>query len=49
MNDSTKLVNAYPIVCLYTIAIIALGFIIGAKTNKADSHKEYSAPDLSEW
>ena len=49
MNESTKFVKTYAIVCLYTIAIIALGFIIGAKAFKADSHKEYSAPDLSEW
>ena len=51
MNESTKLVKAYAIVCLYTIAIVALGFIIGAKTTKLDSPKEYSAPDqhLSEW
>ena len=49
MNESTKFVKTYAIVCLYTIAIIALGFIIGAKAFKADSPKEYSAPNLSEW
>ena len=51
MNESTKLVKAYAIVCLYTIAIFAIGFILGAKATKLDSHKEYSAPDqhLSEW
>ena len=49
MNESTKLVKAYAIVWLYTIAIFALGFILGAKATKLDSHKEYSAPDLSKW
>lgn len=51
MNESTKLVKAYAIVCLYTIAIIALGFIIGAKTNKADSAPAQTsvATTLSEW
>ena len=49
MNESTKFVKTYAIVCLYTISIIALGFIIGAKAFKADSPKEYSAPTLSEW
>ena len=50
MNESTKFVKTYAIVCLYTIAIIALGFILGAKANKADS-PTISAPDkhLSEW
>ena len=49
MNESTKFVKTYAIVCLYTIAQIALGFIIGAKAFKADSPKECPAPDLSEW
>ena len=49
MNESTKFVKTYAIVCLYTIAILALGFIIGAKAFKADSPKECPAPDLSEW
>ena len=49
MNESTKLVKAYAIVCLYTIAIFAIGFLLGAKAPKADSPKEYSAPDISEW
>ena len=49
MNESTKLVKAYAIVCLYTIAIFAIGFLLGAKAPKADSPKEYSAPALSEW
>ena len=49
MNSTNTFVKTYAIVCLYTIAIIALGFIIGAKAFKADSPKEYSAPDLSEW
>ena len=49
MNESTKFVKTYAIVCLYTIAIIALGFIIGAKAFKADSPKVEPMPDLSEW
>ena len=51
MDEATKFVKTYAIVCLYTIAQIALGFIIGAKATKADYPKEYSAPDqhLSEW
>ena len=51
MNESTKLVKAYAIVCLYTIAIVALGFIIGAKTNKADSAPTQTSVSttLSEW
>ena len=49
MNESTKLVKAYAIVCPYTIAILALGLTLGAKAFKADSPKEYLAPDLSEW
>ena len=50
MDEATKFVKTYAIVCLYTIAQIALGFIIGAKATKADSPKEY-APDqhISEW
>ena len=49
MDEATKFVKTYAIVCLYTIAQIALGFIIGAKAFKADSPKECPAPDLSEW
>ena len=49
MNESTKFVKTYAIVCLYTIAILAFGFIIGAKAFKADSPKVESMPDLSEW
>ena len=51
MNESTKLVKAYAIVCLYTIAIIALGFIIGAKTTKSDSALAQTSVSatLSEW
>ena len=54
MNESTKFVKTYAIVCLYTIAQIALGFIIGAKATKADSQADsptISMPDkpLSEW
>ena len=50
MDEATKFVKTYAIVCLYTIAILALGFILGAKANKADS-KADSTPDkhLSEW
>ena len=50
MNESTKFVKTYAIVCLYTIAIIALGFILGAKAFKSDSPTD-SMPDkhLSEW
>lgn len=50
MNESTKFVKTYAIVCLYTIAILALGFIIGAKAFKVDSKADYE-PDqhLSEW
>ena len=51
MNSTNTFVKTYAIVCLYTIAIIAFGFILGAKATKADSHKEYSASDqhISEW
>ena len=52
MDEATKFVKTYAIVCLYTIAIIALGFIIGAKAYKVDSKadsKAESMPDLSEW
>ena len=49
MNSTNTFVKTYAIVCLYTIAQIALGFIIGAKAFKADSPKECPAPDLSEW
>lgn len=50
MNSTNTFVKTYAIVCLYTIAILALGFIIGAKAYKVDS-KADSAPDkhLSEW
>ena len=37
MNSTNTFVKTYAIVCLYTIAILALGFIIGAKAFKADS------------
>ena len=51
MDEATKFVKTYAIVCLYTITIFAIGFILGVKATKLDSHKEYSAPDqhLSEW
>lgn len=49
MNSTNTFVKTYAIVCLYTIAIIALGFIIGAKAFKAYSPKVESMPDLSEW
>ncbi len=50
MNSTNTFVKTYAIVCLYTIAIIAFGFILGAKATKADS-PTISAPDqhLSEW
>ena len=49
MNESTKFVKTYAIVCLYTIALLALGFILGAKAYKADSPKAESMHELSEW
>ena len=51
MDEATKFVKTYAIVCLYTIAQIALGFIIGAKATKADFPKEDYADTqlLSEW
>lgn len=49
MDEATKFVKTYAIVCLYTIAQIALGFIIGAKAFKADSPKAESMHQLSEW
>ena len=49
MNSTNTFVKTYAIVCLYTIAILALGFIIGAKAFKVDSPKVASMPDLSEW
>ena len=49
MDEATKFVKTYAIVCLYTIAQIALGFIIGAKAYKADSPKAESMHELSEW
>ena len=51
MDEATKFVKTYAIVCLYTIAQIALGFIIGAKATKADSPKtDYAdTQHLSEW
>ena len=53
MNSTNTFVKTYAIVCLYTIAILALGFIIGAKAykvdSKADSPKVEPMPDLSEW
>ena len=51
MDEATKFVKTYAIVCLYTIAQIALGFIIGAKATKADYQKEDYADTqhLSEW
>lgn len=55
MNSTNTFVKTYAIVCLYTIAILVLGFIIGAKAFKADSPTD-SAPaqtsvatTLSEW
>lgn len=49
MNSTNTFVKTYAIVCLYTIAIIALGFILGAKAYKVDSPKVEPMPDLSEW
>lgn len=51
MNEATKFVKTYAIVCLYTIAILALGFIIGAKAFKTDSAPAQTSVSttLSEW
>ena len=50
MNSTNTFVKTYAIACLYTIAILPLGFfIIGAKAFKADSTKVEPMPDLSEW
>ena len=51
MNESTKFVKTYAIVCLYTIALLALGFILGAKAFKVDSTKtDYAdTKHISEW
>lgn len=53
MNSTNTFVKTYAIVCLYTIAILALGFIIGAKAykvdSKADSPKVEPMTELSEW
>ena len=49
MNSTNTFVKTYAIVCLYTIAILALGFILGAKAFKADSPKAEPMPTLSEW
>ena len=49
MNSTNTFVKTYAIVCLYTIAILALGFIIGAKAYKVDSPKVEPLPTLSEW
>ena len=50
MDEATKFVKTYAIVCLYTIAQIALGFIIGAKAYKVDSKADYEPNQhLSEW
>lgn len=51
MNSTNTFVKTYAIVCLYTIAILALGFIIGAKAFKADSAPTQTSVSttLSEW
>lgn len=53
MNSTNTFVKTYAIVCLYTIAILALGFIIGAKAFKADSPTDSAQTSvdttLSEW
>ena len=50
MNESTKFVKTYAIVCLYTIVMLTLGFILGFASHKADSptiSADYQ--HLSEW
>lgn len=55
MNSTNTFVKTYAIVCLYTIAILVLGFIIGAKAFKADSPTDSAQAQtsvdttLSEW
>lgn len=55
MNSTNTFVKTYAIVCLYTIVILALGFIIGAKAFKADSPTDSTQAQtpvdttLSEW
>lgn len=55
MNSTNTFVKTYAIVCLYTIAILALGFIIGAKAFKSDSPTDSAqaqtsvSTTLSEW
>ena len=55
MNSTNTFVKTYAIVCLYTIAILALGFIIGAKAFKVDSPTDSAQAQtsidttISEW
>ena len=55
MNSTNTFVKTYAIVCLYTIAILALGFIIGAKAFKADTPTDSAQAQtsvdttISEW
>ena len=51
MNSTNTFVKAYAIVCLYTIAIIAFGFLLGAKTTKTDSSPAQTSVSttISEW
>ena len=50
MNSTNTFVKTYAIVCLYTIAILAFGFILGAKAFKADSPTDSAGyQHISEW
>lgn len=54
MNSTNTFVKTYAIVYLYTIAIFALGFIIGAKAFKVDSKADSPTDSadyqqISEW
>ena len=49
MNSTNTFVKTYAIVCLYTIAYFAIGFIVGAKAYKVDSPKVEPMTELSEW
>lgn len=50
MNSTNTFVKTYAIVCLYTIAILAFGFILGAKAFKADSPTDSADyQHISEW
>lgn len=55
MNSTNTFVKTYAIVCLYTIAYFAIGFIVGAKAFKADSPTDSAQAQtsvnttISEW